>query len=312
MPVTFLLLKDDGRRPHQFQVYMIKKYYIIEDLRVKRKLSISEIEKLGYYDFMAYLEVPFFNIGGNPSLDLLAERCNIGPDSHVLDVGCGTGLNSVHLAKKYGCMVTGIDISEMMIEKANERVQENGLEDQLEFQVGDAYNLDFPDLHFDAILTVFVSQFLDLGKAFTEFYRVLSPGGYLGINEMYRADDVPEEALDKVDMSEQVFRDLTDLPFRLRSPTEWERGFHFAEFTDIDVETFSQNIDTKRGLDMISEMGGWSHLLSLLWDVAALGLKSGKIRQKYGEINKGKRVMMRDKESSKYIGYVLGVGKKRG
>ena len=158
---------------------------------------------------------------------------------------------------------------------------------------------------------VFVSQFLDLGKAFPEFNRVLSSGGYLGVNEMYRADEVPDEAIDKVDMSEDVFRELTDLPFRLRSPTEWERGFHFAEFTEVDIETFSQYIDAKRGLGMINEMGGWMHLISLLWDVAVLGLRSKKIRQKYGEMNKGKRVMMRDKESSKYIGYVLGVGKKR-
>ena len=101
-------------------------------------LSLYEIEELGYYDFMAYLQVPFFNIGGYPSLDLLAERCNIGPDSHVLDVGCGTGGNSAYLAKKYGCMVTGIDISELMIEKAKTRIIEEDLEDKLQFQVGNA------------------------------------------------------------------------------------------------------------------------------------------------------------------------------
>ena len=51
------------------------------------KMSVSEIEELGYYDFMAYLNVPFFNIGGNESLDVLAERCYLGPDTHLLDVG---------------------------------------------------------------------------------------------------------------------------------------------------------------------------------------------------------------------------------
>ena len=72
---------------------------------------------------MAYLEVPFFNIGGAPSIDLLAERCMIDEHSHVLDVGCGTGGNSAYVVKKYGCKVTGIDISEIMIERANKRAE---------------------------------------------------------------------------------------------------------------------------------------------------------------------------------------------
>ena len=89
----------------------------------RSSFSLSEIEDLGYYDFMAYLEVPFFNIGGTPSIDELAKRCMIGEDSRVLDVGCGTGGNSAYIAKNYGRHVTGIDISELMIEKARMRAE---------------------------------------------------------------------------------------------------------------------------------------------------------------------------------------------
>lgn len=277
---------------------------------MRRRMSITEIEALGYYDFMAYMNVPFFNLGGNPSLDLLAERCKIGPDSHILDIGCGTGGNSVHISEKYGCKVTGIDISELMIEKARERVDEKGMHDRLDFHVGDAYNLDYADEKFDTVLTVFVSQFIDLGKAFPEFYRVIKPGGYLGVNEMFRANDVPSEVVDRLDEGENIFRELTDLPFRLRSPSEWENWFKNANFVEVDVEPFTQYLDAVRGMEMIEEMGGWGHLASLLWEFISLGIKSGKIRKKYGAINKGKRVLTHDKVTSKYIGYVLGVGKK--
>jgi len=44
------------------------------------------------------------------------------------------------------------------------------------------------------MFTVFVSQFLDKQRAFPEFARVLKPQGYLGINEMYKADEIPPEA----------------------------------------------------------------------------------------------------------------------
>ena len=64
-------------------------------------LSIEEVEELGYYDFMGYIQVPFFNIGGVSSIDRLAELCHITVDSKILVVGCGTGGNSCYLAKKY-------------------------------------------------------------------------------------------------------------------------------------------------------------------------------------------------------------------
>ncbi|MFC1802526.1 class I SAM-dependent methyltransferase [Thermoproteota archaeon] len=275
-----------------------------------KPLTLSQIEELGYYDFMAYLQVPFFNIGGTPSIDLLAEKCSINENSHILDIGCGTGGNSAYLATNYGCRVTGIDIAEHMIGKAKERAKDLDLEDKLIFQVGDAYSLNFPDNTFDIVLTVFVSQFLDLEKAFPEFNRVLKPGGFLGVNEMYRDDNVPAEAVEKVDIGEKVFRELTELPFRLRTPTEWEQGFKLSEYDEVSVETFTNYIDTKRGLEMVGEFGGLLNLISLLWNVVALGLKSKKIREKYGRISRGKRVLLRDKIASKYIGYVLGVGRK--
>jgi ubiquinone/menaquinone biosynthesis C-methylase UbiE len=277
----------------------------------RRSFTVSEVEELGYYDFMAYLEVPFFNIGGAPSMDFLAERCKIDEGSHVLDVGCGTGGNAAYLAENYGCKVTGVDISELMIEQANRKVAELGMEDRLSFQVGDAYSLDFPEESFDAVLTVFVSQFLDLERAFPEFRRVLKKEGFLGINEMYREGNVPAEEVEKVEYAEQVFKELTDLPFRLRSPEEWRRGFKNTGFEDSSVEAFSDFLDVKRGLEMIEEFGGWIKLSSTLWRVVVLGLRSKKIRERYGKMNRGKRVMLRDKETSKYFGYVLGVGKNR-
>jgi len=173
-------------------------------LVIKVELGIGEVEGLGYYDFMAYIGVPFFNIGGVPGLDLLAERCGIDEDSHVLDVGCGTGGNSAYLVERYGCRVTGVDISEVMIARAKERREGHPRGDRMRFMVGDAYGLGFPDESFDVVLTVFVSQFLDLEQAFPEFSRVLVQGGCLGVNEMYRLGDVPEMLVDRVDEADPL------------------------------------------------------------------------------------------------------------
>ncbi len=277
---------------------------------MQQNLNIREIEELGYYDFMGYMGVPFFNIGGAASMDRLAELSRIDEDTRVLDVGCGTGGNACYLAQKYGCRVVGVDIAEHMIRYAKKRAEDLGLTDRVSFQVGDAYGLEFPDGSFDAVLTVFTSQFLDPSRAFPEFHRVLKQGGCLGINEMYRADQVPPEAVEQVDYGEQVFRELTDLPFTLRSPSVWREAFEAAGFTDTVVEEYSNYMGQAESLNMIEEIGGWGRFLGILWEMLVLAVRSGKIRRRYGKISKGKSVLLRDKVASKYIGYILCAGVK--
>jgi len=275
----------------------------------KESLSIEEIEELCYYDFMGYMEVPFFNIGGVSSIDRLAELCQLNNESKILVVGCGTGGNSCYLANKYGCQIVGIDIAKHMIEHAQERAKTLQLTDRVTFQVGDAYNLEFPDNSFDIVLTVFVSQFLDLHRAFPGFLRALRPGGYLGINEMYRADEVPEEALTRVEEGEEVFREITELPFKLRSPSIWREAFKTSGFRDVLIEEYS-NIQQSIALGMVEEFGGWGKIITTIWEMLVLALKSKKLRQRFGMISCGKRVLLRDRIASKYIGYILCVGKK--
>jgi ubiquinone/menaquinone biosynthesis C-methylase UbiE len=275
----------------------------------KESLSIEEIEELGYYDFMGYMEVPFFNIGGTSSIDRLVELCQIDEESKILVVGCGTGGNSCYLANKYGCRVVGIDIAELMVERARERAIAMNLTDRVSFQVGDAYNLEFPRNSFDVVLTVFVSQFLDINRAFPGILRVLRHGGYLGINEMYRADEVPEEALTRVEEGEEVFREITELPFTLRSPSIWMEAFEISGFRDVLIELYSEPKQSST-LGMIEDFGGWSKIIATLWDMLVLALKSERLRRRFRKISRGKRVLLRDSVASRYIGYILCVGKK--
>jgi len=273
--------------------------------------SLEELEELSYYDFMGYMDVPFFNIGGVGSIDRLAELCEIRENSKVLVVGCGTGGNSVYLAQAYGCHITGIDIAENMIQKAQLRAEGLNLTDRVIFQLGDAYHLQFPSNSFDVVLTVFVSQFLDKLRAFPEFVRVMKNGGHLGINEMYKADEIPHEAIDNVREGEQVFQELTGLPFALNSPTEWRRAFETATLINIIVEEYPHFKQQGISLKIVKEFGGWRKMIKTLSQMLLLTAKSKKIRSRFGKISKGKRLLLRDKVAIKYIGYILVVGRKQ-
>ena len=95
----------------------------------------------------------------------------------------------------------------------------------MEFRVGDAYSLPFKSGTFDAVITEFVSQFLDREKAFKEFARVLKQGAYLGVNELYKEKEIPSKAAEEIANVEKIFPEITRLPFYLLLPEKWEEEF---------------------------------------------------------------------------------------
>jgi ubiquinone/menaquinone biosynthesis C-methylase UbiE len=82
----------------------------------KEDFSLEDVENLSYYDFMSHLGASFFQLGGPKSIERLAELCYIDKNKKVLEVWCGTRFIFCHIAKKFGCSITGIDIAKVSIE----------------------------------------------------------------------------------------------------------------------------------------------------------------------------------------------------
>ncbi|MBA7483674.1 2-methoxy-6-polyprenyl-1,4-benzoquinol methylase, mitochondrial [subsurface metagenome] len=124
------------------------------------------------------------HLGGLKATNELIELCHIDKGKYVLDVGCGVGMTPCYIAKRYGCRVVGIDISNRMIERANERARRRGVEDRVKFKIADVQNLPFKDALFDVVIgESFLPMVEDKQKAVEECVRVAKPGGYVGFNE---------------------------------------------------------------------------------------------------------------------------------
>ena len=101
------------------------------------------------------------------------EHLRIGSGDRLLDIACGSGL-AVELACLRGAVAAGIDASERLIAVALDRNPEADL------RVGDMHALPWDDETFDAV-TSFRGIWGTTPDALAEVYRVLKPGGRLGV-----------------------------------------------------------------------------------------------------------------------------------
>jgi SAM-dependent methyltransferase len=137
--------------------------------------------------------------GGYAATDELLALCHVEQAREVLNVGCGIGVGSVYLAKRYGCRVMGIDLSEQMIAWSRQRAQEEGVADKVEFRAADVLDLPFAADRFDLDFCESVLNFVaDKQQAIGELVRVTKPGGYVGINEMFWLAEAPAALLPQV------------------------------------------------------------------------------------------------------------------
>lgn len=141
-----------------------------------------EESSLGAYDFFALVGKHVINPGGlkgrDRMLNELQGKWRNQPEHTILEVGCGTGHASAHIAQKFGCLVKAIDISDVMVAKAIQTVDEQGLADKVSVEVASVTDMPYPDNSFDAVVCQSVLMFVDVAKALSEIKRVLKPGGH--------------------------------------------------------------------------------------------------------------------------------------
>lgn len=143
------------------------------------------------------------------------------PGEHILEVGVGTGL-SLPLYP-VDARVTGIDISDEMLERARTRVARNRLEGRVALHVMDAERMDFPDNSFDKVVAMYVVSVVPHpDRLVDEMRRVCKPDGDIFIVNHFHS---PNPLVGKVET--------------LLAPLSRLMGFH----PDFCLETFVRQTD---------------------------------------------------------------------
>jgi len=164
-----------------------------------------------------------------PLFEAVLDAALVGTGTHLLDVGCGSGLAMV-LAAERGAMPSGIDISPGLLGVARERLP------QADLREGDMEELPFADAAFDAVIGINAFQFAgDPPRALAQAARVLRPGGRL-VASLFAAPErsqgtVVHEAMSTLIPPEQ---EGDHAPYALSAPGNLEAAMGDAGLTIAD------------------------------------------------------------------------------
>jgi ubiquinone/menaquinone biosynthesis C-methylase UbiE len=148
--------------------------------------SRPQIDTLAPYDQ--------FHGRGLEATQEIADMLKVAPADHLLDVGSGIGGPARYIAHRFGCRVTGIDLTEEFCEAARHLTGLLGMESRVSFELGDALAMPFADAAFDGAYSMNVSMNIaDKAGLYREIQRVLKPGAWLMLSELAKG---PGAALD--------------------------------------------------------------------------------------------------------------------
>jgi len=184
----------------------------------------------------------------------LARQIELGPDNHVLEIGCGWGGFAEFAAREIGAKVTAITISPAQHEFAQRRLFEQGLAERAKVRL-----VDYRDVEgrFDRVASI--EMFEAVGEAywagyFRKIHEALSPGGRAGLQIITIRDELFAHYRRRADFIQKYVFPGGMLPSERRLKEETERaGLEWR-----DIVRFGQNY-----ADTLAE---WRDRFDAAWD----------------------------------------------
>ncbi len=201
------------------------------------------MKRIPGHELLARLGKKRLRPGGVEATSWLLEKGGFSPEKNVLEVACNMGTTLIEVANRYGCSITGVDMSDEALEKAKANVRAANLEDNIKLLKADAKSLPFEDETFDIVINEAMLTMLsnrDKEKALREYYRVLKKGGVLLTHDINIVGGVPKIL--------NILRKVIHVPAVPLKESDWITLLEKAGFTQIEDKTGEMTLMSDEGM----------------------------------------------------------------
>jgi len=102
---------------------------------------------------------------------------------HILDVGCGSGVPTMELARLSNGQIMGLDINQPLLDRLTRKIEKAGLSDRVKTLKCSMFDMDFPDESFDIIWAEGSISVIGFERGLKEWRRFLKPNGFLVVHD---------------------------------------------------------------------------------------------------------------------------------
>jgi len=181
-------------------------------------------------------------------IDEVLKWAEVEKATKVVDVGCGIGGSSRHIASKYGASCEGVTLSPYQANRGNELAKEQGLADTCHFQVADALEMPFADNTFDLVWSLESGEHMpDKRQFINELFRVAVPGGRI-IIVTWCHRDLEQGETSLTPKEEKLLRKIN-------------RAYYLPKWCS--VQDYVNLLESKGATDIKRE--DWSYIIAPFW-----------------------------------------------
>lgn len=223
-----------------------------------KDLTVKDIEEMNYNELIGLTRETNRTPGGLETIKLVSKLLMLNKDTKILDIGTSTGHSALEFSRILNCKVIGVDINEMSLAIARERLEDFELK-KAEFICEDATKMSFEDATFDVVFAGNVTSLIeDKSKALSEYWRVLVPNGYLVAVPMYYLEEPSECLINDVRKAIRVnigvYNKRDWVNFFVSDDVEVfeEVDYRFLKCTDDEINAFCDYILNREHLDELS------------------------------------------------------------